>query len=411
MSDPAQRTVLDLADRTFRHAGARIVATLAAQLGADHLDLVEDAVQDALVAAINTWTDGDLPLDPAAWLYRAAKNRALDILRRDARSQPLSEMTGSSASEVSETEMMDSQLRMLFMCCHPSLSPAARVALSLNIVGGLSAPETGRALLMSESAIRQVIVRAKRKLRDSAVSLALPAQHDLQDRLDSVLDALYLMFNEGYSAYEGERVVRTELCHEAIRMCGLLGDNLTTDLPPVHALTALMLFQSARLDARSGDGGEAITLRHQDRSRWDRRMIVAAFSELELSARGSSVSRYHLEAEIASYHAGSESYEATDWSAIISAYDALLDMAPSPVVALGRAVAVGERDGPLAGLRELKTLDDDAALADYPFFHAARAELLKRSDNIGESREAYSKALALTLSNPVRLSLAKQLES
>ncbi len=410
MQQPAA-DALELVDLTFRTSGERILLRLVAHLGEHNAAIAEDAVQDAFIAGLRAWPQSGLPSDAPAWIYTTARNRALDLIKRENRSDPIDDDRLPSPGHGFTTELMDDELRMLFMCCHPRLSSASRVALALNIVGGLSAAQIARALLLSESAVRQSIVRSKRRLREEAITLELPTASELEGRLDSVLSSIYLMFNEGYSALEGESVVRIELCNEAIRMCGLLTDAPATDFPPIHALAALMLFQGARLAARAGDGHQAITLRNQDRNRWDMRMIALAFSELERSAEGSAVSTYHLEAEIASYHARSETYEGTNWSGIIAAYDALIELNPSPVVRLARAVAVGERDGSARGLAVLEELRSDHVLSDYPFFHAARAELLKRVGRVQESREAYTRALALSVSAPVRRNLAEQLES
>jgi RNA polymerase sigma-70 factor (ECF subfamily) len=303
----------------------------------------------------------------------------------------------------------DSELRLLLLCCHPTLSPAARVALALSIAGGLTAPQIAAALLMSESALRQVLVRAKRRLREERVDLSIADGPDLDTRLDAALTAIYLMFNEGYSAFDGDQLVRPELCREAMRMVGILLDSPRTARPQVFALGALLFLQGARLEGRTDAGGNALRLADQDRSRWDQRMIAVGFELLGRAAGGSSVTTYHLEAEIASYHARASSFASTDWPAIVDAYDALVALDPSPVFRLNRAVAVAEAFGVSAALSELESLDREEALADYPFFHTASGALLARAGRHEESRRAFERALALAASRPVHRFVAAML--
>jgi RNA polymerase sigma-70 factor (ECF subfamily) len=388
-------------DTALRHARARVVASLTGSLGAEHLELVEDAVQDALVSALRVWTESGPPRDLASWLYRAARNRVTDMFRRERRSSSLDdEMLASADHAWADPRVADDELRLLFMCCHPALPPTARVALALSVVGGLTAPEIARALLMTEPATRQVLVRAKRILRTDGVELTLPGTRDLELRLDAVLSTLYLMFNEGYSAFTGPNLVRPELCHEAMRLCGLLLDSPLTGQPQAYALGALFFFQAARLDARSDRDGNPLRLAEQDRSTWDWHLIAVAFSLLEKAAAGKSVSTYHIEAEIASHHARAGSVDSTDWHAIVSAYDALLALNPSPIVRLNRAVAIAQRDGVEAALSELEPLESIPALTAYPFFHTTRGHLLSQAGHHGQARAAFTRALSLATSEP-----------
>ena len=407
----SRSTAADRADDLFRRAGARVVAALAASLGAEHLELAEDAVQDALVAALRSWPHRGVPDDPAAWLYRAARNRALDILRRD-RGAPVDDDAPAIApgERWSEVDVRDAELRMVLMCCHPRLPPNSRVALALSVVGGLTAPEIARALLVAEPAARQVLVRAKRRLREEHVELTLPGVADIDERLDATVSAIYLMFNEGYCAFDGERLVRPELCHEAMRICGLLLDSPVTTRPRIHALAALLSFQAARLSTRTDAAGNVVRLADQDRSRWDRRLIRLGFDRLADAAKGDEVSSYHLEAEIASHHARAASFAATDWDAIVQAYDALLALNPSPVIALNRVVAVAERDGPGTVMAELERLATIPALAAYPFFHTTRGDLLRRAGREPASRAAFARALSLSISLPVHRFISARME-
>ncbi|HWL39535.1 MAG TPA: sigma-70 family RNA polymerase sigma factor [Gemmatimonadaceae bacterium] len=410
MAQPSGNPFAFASDEVLRHARSRVVASLAATFGAEHLELVEDAVQDALVSALKAWTHVDAPADPTSWLYRAARNRATDILRRERRHTELDDhLIASQSEDLSEPLVRDNELRMLLMCCHPVLPPTARVALALSIVAGLSAPQIARALLVAEPAARQTLVRAKRKLRDESVELALAGAPDLEGRVDAALSTLYLMFNEGYSASEGERLVRPELCHEAIRMCGVLLDSPLTAAPQVHALGALFFFQAARLNGRMDGDGNPLTLADQDRTRWDHRLIAIAFEHLEKAGTGTTLSTYHLEAEIASYHARAASVDSTDWDSIVRAYDSLIRINPSPIISLNRAVAIAQRDGVGAALAELEALESVPSLATYPFFHTTRGQLLVRAGRHAESRAAFAHALTLATSLPVHRFVAARL--
>ena len=357
-------------------------------------------MQDALVSALKSQVLARDAGDPAAWLYRTAHNRAVDLLRRDRRLVALVDgATLAGHGEAAGAGIGDSELRVLLMCCHPVLSPASRVALALNVAGGLTPPQIARALLVSEPALRQMLVRAKQRLRDSRVELDLP-DADLDERLDAALDTLYLMFNEGYCALDGDDLVRPELCREAMRLCGLLLDSPRTAEPRVCALGALLFLQGARLGGRTDTAGNAVRLADQNRASWDRRMIAVEFDLLERAARRNTLSVYHLEAEIASYHARAASVETTDWDNIVRAYDLLIAMHPSPVVQLNRAVAVAARDGVASGLAALDALEGNPLLATYPFFHTTRGQFLAQAGRAAESQAAYRRALSLATSRP-----------
>lgn len=396
-----------LPDDQLRRATAQVVASLTSAFGAEHLDLVEDATQDALVAMLRTAAHSGPLSDTPSWLYRVARNRAIDLLRQGGRFTPLEHAAeGSAAAEWREQHERDDEIRMLLMCCHPSLPMTGRVALALSIVGGLTAAQIARALLMSEAAVRQVIVRAKRRLREKSVTLAVAGSIDLEARLDAALATIYLIFNEGYFSLDGDRVVRTELCHEAVRMCGVLLDAPPTDKPQVYALGALLAFQMSRMGSRIDSRGDLVPFVEQDRTGWDARQIALGFQLLDSAGTGDTVTTYHLEAEIASYHARSQSSATTEWDAIVRGYDALAALNPSPVVLLNRAVAIAERDGPTAGLEALEGLAGSPALAGYPFYHTTCGTLLQRAGRLEESRQAFGRALALATSAPVQRFIA-----
>jgi RNA polymerase sigma-70 factor (ECF subfamily) len=415
MSPESPDQIHQSVDHLFRHRAGQMVATLTRIFGIERLDLVEDAVQDALVQALRLWPYRGVPDNPSAWLIEVAKNRMLDSLRRDRRMQeipdeiefPIEEFSGETCARFA-SEIRDDQLRMIFTCCHPLIPPDSQIALTLKTVGGFSVSEIARAFLAQEPAIAKTLVRAKQRLREFGIKLEMPQPDKLPARLESVLKVLYLMFNEGYSALEGEELVRTDLCHEAIRLGELLAEHPVTGEPKAHALVALLLFQGVRLNARCDAAGELLLLAEQDRSLWNQAMLRRGLHHLRKSASGDELSDYHLEAEIASCHAVAESFEATDWPRVLDCYEELLNRKPSPVVALNRIVALAKVRGVEAGLNELEQLAEDRRLRNYYPFYATRGELLREAGRTNEAIEAYQKALGLTSSEPVRRFLMKR---
>src|SRR5262245_21264356 len=400
-------------DHLFRRRAGQMIATLTRIFGIERLDQVEDAMQEAMVRALRLWPHQGLPDNPSAWLIQVAKNRILDQLRRDSKA---TEMTDEIEIPVAgefdaafANEIRDDQLRMIFTCCHPLVPQDGQIALTLKTVCGFSISEIARAFLAQEPSVTKTLTRAKQRLREFDIKLEMPQPDKLSSRLESVLKAIYLMFNEGYSALEGEELVRTDLCHEAIRLCELLAGHPVTDAPKVHALGALLLFQGARLTARCDAAGELLLLAEQDRSLWDRAMIKRGLYRLRKSAHGDEVSDYHLEAEIASCHTLATSYETTDWPRVLDCYEELLIRKASPVVALNRIVALSKVDGIEAGLIELNKLAEDRTLRNYYPFYAARGELLREAGRMNEAIEAYQKALSLTSSEPIRRFLVKRI--
>ena len=394
-----------------------MVATLARIFGLEHLDAVEDAVQDALVQALKRWSFTGMPDNPAAWLMRVARNKMLDRLRRAGTWREKREwlergVAGSDEAAGHETwfagELADDQLRMIFACCHPAVARRDQVALVLKTVGGFGVAEIARAFLAREPAIAQRLVRAKRRLREGGARLEVPPPAELGARLEAVLEAIYLMFNEGYGAHAGSDLVRTDLCHEAIRLVGLLAEHPTTAAPRVHALAALLCFQASRLPERVDAAGELLLLADQDRTRWDRRLIAAGVGHLGRSAAGGELSIYHLEAEIASCHALAPSWAATDWRRILTAYDDLLARRSSPVVALNRAVALAELKGAEAALEALEPLAEEKSLEGYYPYWSVRGELLRRAGRSEEARAAFRRALDLESSAPVKRLLMRR---
>lgn len=404
-----------LVDHLFRRQAGRMVAALVRTFGPEQLDLAEELVQEALVKALQRWPFHGVPDDPAAWLVRVARNLALDRLRREARLRDSvlpraladwSEARGDPDPTL-EGEHPDDTLRLIFMCCHPELPRDARVALTLKAVCGFGVDEIARAFLASPATVAQRLVRAKQALRQRRLPFELPSPAELAARLDSVLEVLYLLFNEGYSAHAGEDLVRADLCHEALRLGdGLLGSP-RTDAPVVHALQALMLFQASRLPARAGSP-LPVRLHEQDRALWDRGLIARAFAHLERGATGPRLTAYHVQAAIAAEHARAPSEAETDWPAILRGYDLLSELAPSPVVTLNRAVAVARCHGPAAGLRALDAAAQHPSLRGYALLFAVRAELRRECGDAAGARSDYARALELPCTRPERRFLERQ---
>ncbi len=411
----AVRNSLDL---LFRRRAGQLAATLTRVLGIENLDLVDDLVQDAFVQALKKWPYAGMPDNPGAWVLAVAKNRAVDVLRRQGRWREKRDELERSILPALETgrvffstELDDDQLRLMFACCHPALSRDAQVALTLKTVGGFGVDEIARAFLTAKATVAQRLVRAKRALRDRRIELAIPAADALPARLDPVLEVLYLLFNEGYAATAGDELVRADLCDEAVRLAEMVAAHPVVGSPRVHALVALFLFQAARIPARRDDAGDQLLLAEQDRSRWDRAGLRRALAHLKLAARGDELSAYHLEAEIASCHALAASFETTDWRRILDCYDRLLALSPSPVVALNRVVALAKVEGPDAGLRALDALREEPALQRYGPRYAIEGDLLCRLGRTAEAKHVLNRAASLDASEPVRRYLERRVQS
>lgn len=396
-----------------------MVATLTGIFGIEHLNLAEDVVQEALSRALQTWPYRGVPENPPAWIMRASRNLALDVIRREkifrakeAEITRLMEPAGS-ASETAifpEHEIADDRLRMMFVCCHPVIPPEAQVALALKTLCGFSVPEISHAFLTTEAAIAKRLTRAKQKIQEAKVPFEIPTGDELQRRLDSVLQSVYLLFNEGYKASSGDKLVREELCQEAISLMELLAQHPAGNQPKTHALLALMLLNAARIPGRADEEGNLVRLEEQDRKRWDQEMIARGMSHLRHSAAGEALSEYHLQAGIAACHATAISYSATDWSKILILYDRLIEFDDSPVVALNRAVAVANVHGPEAGLQAVRAIRDSEKLRAYYLFYAVIGELEMRSNNHEAAAEQFRKAFALAETKSERAFLLKRLQ-
>ena len=406
---PAQPALL----RAFEAEWAAVLASVARRFG--DVELAEEATQDAFVTAAASWPRDGVPPNPGGWLTTTARRRAVDILRhervrRSARAE-LAAMTARSGPVEPEEEarpdgppVADDRLRLILMCCHPALALDARVALTLRLVGGLSANEIARAFLVEPAAMQQRLVRAKRKLRDAGIPFAVPGSNELPSRVDGLLAVLYLIFNAGWNAADGERIVRGDLCREAIRLARLAHALLPNDAE-VQGLLALMLLHFSRAAGRQDAAGHAVALSSQDRSGWDAALIREGTGQLEQALRRRRPGRYQLQAAISALHAQAPSWGETDWPQIVALYGELARLAPSPVVELNRAIAVGMADGPHAGLVALEGVLTGGELDDYAPLHAAHAELLERDHERSAARAAWTRAANLTTNGPQRRAL------
>jgi RNA polymerase sigma-70 factor (ECF subfamily) len=409
--------IRELLDSLYRVDSGRILATLIRLLG--DFDLAEEAMHEAFAAALSMWPKSGVPDNPRPWLISTARFKAIDTLRRRARfdaSQDelmryLEAQSGSAERSNAEDSLQDSleddRLRLIFTCCHPSLAAEARVALTLREVCGLTTEEIAKAFLTTPATLAQRIVRAKAKIRETRIPYEVPTPQELPERLGAVLQVIYLVFNEGYSAAAGAEVTRAELTGEAIRLGRLLAE--LQPEPEVMGLLALMLLQESRRAARTSPTGELILLENQDRSLWNREQIAEGVALLEKVLKSRRFGSYTLQAAIAAVHAEAESVAATDWRQIVALYDRLVQIQPSPVVQLNRAVAIAMRDGPEAGLTHIDAVLEHGELANYYLAHSARADMCRRLGRTAEARVSYEKALALTQQEPERQFLQERI--
>lgn len=406
--------IRDSLDHLFRRHAGQMVSVLARQFGYQNLELIEDSVQDALIAAMKKWPFTGEPANSRAWLIETAKNRLIDQLRRSGKSQEIEVIeepaTDKRSDAVFAGEIEDDELRMIFACCHPAILPDAQVALTLKTVGGFGVSEIARAFLSNNEAIAKMLTRAKAKFRASAGEFGIPSQEELLIRRDAALKVLYLMFNEGYAATEGEVLVRKDLCFEAIRLASLVARHPKTRAPKVNALLALFLFQAARLETRIDQNGELLLLEDQDRSRWNKTMLGEGLKQFRLSASGDELSDYHLEAEIAATHALAADFESTDWERIVECYDALQQRNFSPVAELNRIVALGKVFGATRALDELSRLADNRVTPSLNVFHLTHGHFLAEAGRVQEALESYERASDLTSNETVRRFISGRIE-
>ena len=400
---PPPGEISRVVEHLFRHEWAKMVAILTGIFGIEHLNLAEDVVQEALARALQTWPFYGIPNNPAAWIMRASRNLALDVVRREKvfhEKEPeitrLMEQNSPPpvAAIFPEQEIADDRLRMMFVCCHPVIPAEAQVALALKTLCGFSVTEISRAFLTTDAAIAKRLTRAKQKIRDDRVSFEIPVGEELARRLDGVLQSLYLLFNEGYKASSGEKLVREEICSEAIRLAGLVAKHPVGNQPRVHALLALMLLNAARIPSRVDGEGNLLLLKEQDRTLWNKSMIARGMFHFARSAAGEEVTEYHLQAGIAAFHCAAGHYESTDWRQILALYDRLVEFDDSPVVALNRAIVVANLHGPKAGLDAVAAIRGLETLNSYYLLYAVLGEFEARMNNSAAAASHFRKSLA-----------------
>ena len=401
-----QSPVSNLVDHLFRHESGKMISVLSKLLGLQNLETAQDIVQDTLLQAMNTWSFKTIPDNPSAWLYRVAKNKAIDFLRRERKFREISpqysyllnsEYTLSSTVNnlFLENEIHDSQLRMMFACCHPAIAEESQIAFTLKTLCGLSASEIAKAFLTTEENIAKRIYRAKEKIKAEKIQLDVPGNNELPVRLDNVLKSLYLLFNEGYNSSHPDQLIRADLCEEAMRLCYVLTENRITSYPRAKALLSLMCFQASRLDTRLDDKGNIILLKHQDRRRWNRALIQKGFDYLDAAAEPFEISPYNIEAAIASLHAASPSFEQTDWKSIYHLYEMLYQLQPNPVIAMNKAIASAYAVNKQNALNELQQIK---GLEQHHLYYASIGEIYFELENKDEAKRFYQKALQLTSS-------------
>ena len=416
----ATANVRELISTLTRSESGKLVAVLTRIFGSHNLTLAEDAVQDVLLKAIEHWSINGIPDNPAAWLFTAARNKAIDTIRKYRRQQtfasdidPLLESEYTAAFTLDacfqEEEIRDDQLRMMFACCHPAIGREGQIALIMKTLCGFSIPQIARAFITSTETIAKRLYRARLAFRENNISLEIPAGQALQSRLDNVLETIYLLFNEAHSSSFHESLTRADLAEDTIRLCTLLTEHATTKLPRTDALLALLYFHTSRLASRIDEQGDLLLLKHQRRELWDKRMIELGVFYLNRAATGSSMSRYHLEAAIAYEHCKAEQYTDTDWHAILNYYDLLIKLIPSQVILLNRAIVIKELEGPAAAFECIRQIPGINFLQEYYLLHAILGELHMEMGETANAKKHYEKAISLSVSETEKRLLRKHL--
>jgi RNA polymerase sigma factor (sigma-70 family) len=408
-----------MVENFFRQETGRLHGALIRLLGPENISLAEDVAQEALLKALRTWSIGGFPANPSAWITKVAMNLARDAMRhrRMAYSKEDGIIThfeqiasGAAPLQESEAEIRDDTLRLMFGCCHPSIAADAQVVLALKVICGFSTGEIARAFMSSEAAIEKQLTRTKQRIQDAKIGFSIPEGAELEKRLDGVLAALYLLFNEGHKASSGERLLREELCHEAIRLTALLVEHPVGNTPRAHALLALMLLTAARFPTRLDEHGALLRLDDQDRTKWDQNLIARGLEHMARAAQGTELSEYHLQAAIAACHCTAVDFASTDWTRILSYYDELLRLKPSPVIALNRAVAVAHLRGPQAALDEIENIPQRGKLESNYLLHAVIGELYRQLKDDEAATESFRRALQLAEVEPEQAFLMRMLE-
>jgi RNA polymerase sigma factor (sigma-70 family) len=413
-----QQNVQHLADHLFRHEAGKMAAVLTRLLGFQNIELAEDIVQEALLKALNTWKYQGIPENPTAWLYRTARNQAIDLIRKQ---KVLKKIQGELVRELKSewtlaptvshlfqpTEIEDSQLRMIFACCHPSIAYESKIALTLKILCGLSVNEIAHGFLTTEETISKRLYRAKEKIRSEKIEIEVPDKAHLRERLDAVLHTIYLLFNEGYNSSHPELLLREDFCEEAMRLCFLLTQNPLTNQPNTNALLSLLCFQSSRLKSRLNDDGAIVLLNHQNRQLWNQDLIAKGHFYLTTATTANDTSAYHVEAAIAACHAMASSFEQTDWKMILNLYKMLSAIKPGAIVELNKAIAVGFLESPLAGIEELKKI---TGLEGNYLYQTALGDFYLKILDHDCARSKYRNAMSLTTSNREKQLLVQKIK-
>ncbi len=412
----------DFIDHLFRHESGKLISVLTRIFGPENLDMAEDVVQDSFLEALNQWSNKGVPENPGGWLFRVAKNKALNIVNRERYKQQsssdvahflYSEWTAEPALNhiFSEKEILDDQLRMMFTCCHPSISADSQVALTLKTLCGFTIPEIAKAFLTTEENVKKRLVRARQKIRETQISFQVPEGAQLEERLQVVLETIYLLFNEGYSASKGNELIRYELCGEAIRLSEIIAAyERLQNKSGVYALLALMYLNASRFKSRSDEAGNIFTMEQQDRSLWDRSLMQQGFHYLEKSTAYNDLSIYHILATISAYHCAAPDFASTDWESILSLYDKLAQIDRSPLVLLNRAIALSKVNGVLQALQELEKIKNEPALASYHLFYSTQAEFYLQAEDFQKASESIEKAISLSPLEIEKELLKKKLE-
>jgi RNA polymerase sigma factor (sigma-70 family) len=418
---PESAQINQLVDHLFRHESGKLVSVLTRIFGPENLDLAEDVVQDALMEAMNQWSYKEIPENPSAWLYRVAKNKALNIVQREKfRRKYSSDMlhflksawTAEPALDYlfSKEQILDDQLKMMFTCCHPSISADSQIALTLKTLCGFSIPEIAKAFLSTEESINKRLVRARQKIRDANISFEFPQGSQLNERIETILETIYLLFNEGYSASSGDILIRHELCAEAIRLAEMMSSYPGfPEKSDIHALLALMLLNASRFKARQDIDGNILKMQEQERALWDFQIMQKGLFYLQQAASAKTISAYHILAAISSYHCSAPDFAATDWKSILSLYDKLLQIDHSPIILLNRAVALSKVDGPLRAVMELESIRDEPAFAAYHLFYSTMAELYLELNEFSKAGRCIEMAITLSALKPEKDLLLRKL--
>ncbi len=387
-----------LVDHFFRTEYGKAVSHLTSKFGASNLELAEDSVQEALIKAMQTWPYAEIPDNPTGWILRVARNKMIDQLRRNQKTsyEEVPEGMEETNDDVPLGSINDDVVRMMFACCHPSLSQEYQIILTLKILGGLSVREISSSLLKKEETVAKAYTRAKKKFKKEEIQLILPPANEIEKRLEIVLKIIYLLFNEGYKSAEGENLIRQDLCEEAIRLNKVLLESEICSTPSANALISLMYFHSSRFVARIDPEGNAIDLENQDRTKWDQELIQLGLNHLEQASTPDAINDYLIQAAISATHCRAATFEETDWNNILQLYDLQLRINPNPIIELNRTIALEKVHGPLLGIKEIERLEATQFFDEYYLFYAIKSEMLRKVGNFDEAKSALEKAIGLT---------------